>query len=99
MTAEITLPRLAGTRAAADILVAGADLRGDHDVTVYARAVASAAQSFADEFVRQLAGRGITEVRVVGSSPRLLDYLRASSERLGGALSVRAVSSVELASL
>ncbi|WEK61495.1 MAG: hypothetical protein P0Y60_01660 [Candidatus Microbacterium colombiense] len=83
MNADITLPRLAGTRAAADALVDSADLRGADEVTVYARAVASAAQSFADEFVRRLDSRGVHHVRLVGSSPRLTDYLVASSKRLG----------------
>ncbi len=97
MSAEITLPRLAGTRAVADALVDTADLDGSKEVIVYARAVASAAQSFADEFVRALDRHGVDTVRIVGSSTKLMDYLTSSSSRLGGKVTVSAVKSDDLA--
>lgn len=80
----ITLPRLVGTRAAADSLIeqAGLDAPAE-EVTLFARAVSSAAPSFADELVRKLLELGVHRMRVVGSSDRLLQYLRESAERRG----------------
>jgi hypothetical protein len=94
----ITLPRLVGTRQAADSLVEQAGLEPtSHEVTVFARAVSSAAPSFADELVRSLSDRGVRKVRVVGSSDTLLKYLQASALRRGSIEIIR-TSSADLVS-
>ncbi|MBF4568767.1 hypothetical protein ITJ57_08280 [Plantibacter sp. VKM Ac-2880] len=83
MGASITLPRLAGTRNAAEQLVQ--ESLGDDvsvsDVTVYARAVASAAPSFLDALFGALGERGIRRVNLVGASGQLLDLMSSSARR------------------
>lgn len=80
----ITLPRLVGTRQAADEIVAESAI-GERDqvVTIFARAVSSSAPSFADELLKKLRNRGINKVLVVGSPDRLFAYLTDSAARLG----------------
>lgn len=92
---EITLPRLIGTREAARSIVDAAHIN-DHDVIVFARAVASAAPSFVDEFISCLGTAGVSTVRVVGSSDLLLDRFIESASR-DGRLSVTKSSSRDLA--
>lgn len=80
----ITLPRLVGTRQAADHIVEETALEhGSDEVTILARAVSSAAPSFADELLKQLRTRGIRRVSVVGSPDRLFAYLSESATRFG----------------
>ena len=94
---EITLPRLIGTREAARSLVDAAGIHGgEHEVILFARAVASAAPSFVDEFVRCLSAAGVDTVRVVGSSESLLNSLSESASRIGH-VSVSRTSSRDLA--
>ena len=88
----ITLPRLVGTRQAADQIVQESRLTPGDDVTIYARAVSSAAPSFADELLKQLRHHGVRKIRVVGSESRLFTYLSESAGRLGGIEVVRSSS-------
>lgn len=72
----IELPRLVGTREAAKHLVeANVDL-DTTEVTLYARAVLSAAPSFLDELVTDLDRRGVTRLQLVGASDALYNELR-----------------------
>lgn len=71
---------------------------GAEDITIFARAVASAAPSFADELLRQLRGRGVRKIHVVGSPDRLYSYLLAAAERAGDVAVERSTSDARAAS-
>jgi hypothetical protein len=96
MNSTITLPRLVGTRAAAEQLVNEA-VRGDRDsdaVLILARAVSSAGESFADQLVASLKERGYTRLKVVGAPALLVTYLGQSADRRTG-VSVEVASTID----
>jgi len=86
VTVAITLPRLVGTRDVAQRVVdeAFGDESTSRDVTVYARAVLSAAPSFVDAFVGALQANGVEDVRVIGGSADLLRKLNVAARRRTG---------------
>lgn len=83
--ADITLPRLVGTRDVAEQIVndALADERPE-SVTVSARVVLNAAPSFSDAFIESLLSRGVQRVLIFGGSDDLVSKLTVSAARRGG---------------
>ncbi len=87
MSETIILPRLNGTRDAAKALIkralgdARSEAQAGRDVTVNARAVTSAAPSFVDALIDDLADRGIAKVHLVGASQKLLERTQEAARR------------------
>lgn len=86
---RIVVPEFAGTRWAAEQLMADANPQGGEAVIDFTGCL-SAAQGFCDELVGQLASRGKAVVEVVGASERVQGYL-AVSMRLRGLPSCRGI--------
>ncbi|UBQ02749.1 hypothetical protein [Curtobacterium sp. TXMA1] len=86
MTVKITLPRLVGTREAADRIVGdsiGQGVREDNDrrVLVLSRALAASTISFADELVSKLEQEGFNEILVVGAPEEFTEQLSQATSR------------------
>lgn len=80
---EIVLPRLAGTREAAQRLVAAAlaSAGPNEQAVISARLLSTATASFADELVRLLQAGRISNARVEGAPSSFANLLRASAAR------------------
>lgn len=89
MTQRIALPRLVGTREAADRLVEQlpADLHDD-SVVLLGRALSTSTVSFADELVRALKERGTAEIVLLAAPEEFQRQVRDSASRRGS-ISVR----------
>lgn len=84
MVQTITLPRVVVTRSAARDVVRQASLtQGGDTVKVLARAVASSAQSFADELVEQLVANGFHSALLLGAPRQLAKDMETSAKRAG----------------
>lgn len=87
---DIVLPRLLGTREAAEALVqtwrVGND--GASEASVIARAVALATPSFVNAFVTSLEKQGVQTVRLRGASKQFASDLTQESEKHAGRLNV-----------
>jgi hypothetical protein len=71
MTLKITLPRLVGTREAADDLVEKTTGTPENGVVyVNGRALATSTISFADELVKKLVERGASKIMLVSAPER-----------------------------
>ncbi len=86
MTLKITLPRLVGTREAADQIVEdsiGIHVGRDHDsrVLLLSRALAASTISFADELVMKLSQEGFNEILVVGAPEQFTEQLAQATSR------------------
>lgn len=86
MTLKITLPRLVGTREAADQIVG--DSLGQRDrsttdgrVLLLSRALAASTISFADELVLKLEQEGFSEILVVGAPAQFTEQLAQATSR------------------
>ena len=83
MVVQITLPRLAGTRDAAQRLVTTAlrDAGAETEALVSARLLSTATGSFADELVKLLQASGIATARIEGAPSSFANLVRASAAR------------------
>lgn len=83
MVVQIVLPRLAGTRDAAERLVSEAlsQATTDREAVVSARLLSTATGSFADELIKLLQARGVTVAKVEGAPPSFAHLLLAAAAR------------------
>ncbi|GGL07810.1 phospholipase/lecithinase/hemolysin [Curtobacterium luteum] len=82
MTLNITLPRLVGTREAAEDLVNRTDgTPEDGRVEVNGRALATSTISFADELVKKLIERGAKEILIVSAPERFRRQMTDAGKR------------------
>jgi methylmalonyl-CoA mutase cobalamin-binding subunit len=79
---QITLPRLVGTREAADELVSQAVGTPENGKAwVLGSALATSTISFADELITQLAARGANQILLVAGTPRFEKQMRDAAAR------------------
>lgn len=99
MTITVELPRLLGTRKAAQDAVEHANLPDsltDHSVVVVANRVASVSASYADELVKQLLEeRGADAILLVGASEHLEGRLKDAVSRRHVSGTVRRTTAAE----
>lgn len=99
MTITVELPRLLGTRKAAQDAVEQAKIPeslSDHSVVVLANRVASVSASYADELVKQLLeDRGADAILLVGASAHLEERLKDAASRRHVSGTVRRTTATE----
>ena len=96
---QIRLPRLVGTREAADELVAEAEgTPVDGQAWVLGGALATSTMSFADELVERLAARGADQIVIVAGTERFTQQMSDAASR-HAPVKVRPASADELAQI
>ncbi|TDN42549.1 hypothetical protein EDF64_11124 [Curtobacterium flaccumfaciens] len=99
MTLKITLPRLVGTREAADDLVENASGTPEGGVVyVNGRALATSTISFADELVKKLAERGASNILLV-SAPERFERQMTDASKHHNHVAVNIASAADLAAI
>lgn len=96
---QIRLPRLVGTREAADELVAeaeGTPVNGQ--AWVLGSALATSTISFADELIQKLAARGANQIVIVAGTKRFNEQMLDAASR-HAPVEVRSANADELAQI
>lgn len=91
---EITLPRVAGYRELATILVEEAGVSADDEVRIDGRGLVASTDSFASQFAKELREHRASLVTIVGGSPKWHSSIAAAAREEGLQLEIKSLSSL-----